>query len=615
VVCPGSRIDGKSYTIARDVRPLPLPANVKEALAKVPEQHPDWNKWMCEPDNDREIARAIEWLKSLDPIPEGYRNTDGFHAACVLKDLGLTAQTSASLMLEHWPSDLDDDEIEDLCRNAHKSGQRPPGCDSLEAFRRDCADIFSDPDLKKRQWPVLSPKKPYVCAQELIARRYTKNDLRTLHRSDGQFLHYAGTHYEAADDETIRGATWAFLHHAWKVVKEDEKEVQVRFDPKKNIVSDVFDAALAQTELEVTSLPCWAPEDGEDRPPATEMLACRNGLLHLPTRKLYPHTPAFIGLNALPYDYDPKAGPPKELLKFLASIWGTDTECIALLQQWLGYVLSGDTKQHKILLLIGAPRGGKGVILRLARALIGEANVCGPTLSSLPSQFGLEPLIGKQLATISDARLSKVADTGVIVERLLSISGEDPLTVARKFKPAWDGRLATRFMMATNQALRLTDAAGALVSRLLVLPFRQSFLNREDHELEARLTAELPAVLNWALDGLAQLKAERRFVQPRSGQQHLDVIKELTAAVDAFTGECCESDLKATVATADLYHAYRRWCDAKGSKPLAENAFGAELLSAVPGIGKDRRMVNGERKYVYTGLILLPEWAVPEVLT
>ena len=54
--------------------------------------------------------------------------------------------------------------------------------------------------------------------------------------------------------------------------------------------------------------------------------------------------------------------------------------------------------------MVGPTRGGKGVIARILGALIGKRNVCGPTLNSLGGDFGLQPLIGKSLAVISDAR-------------------------------------------------------------------------------------------------------------------------------------------------------------------------------------------------------------------
>ena len=60
-----------------------------------------------------------------------------------------------------------------------------------------------------------------------------------------------------------------------------------------------------------------------------------------------------------------------------------------------------------------------------AHRLLGAHHVAAPTLASLSTNFGLQPLIGRPLALISDARLSTKADAKVVVERLLSISGED----------------------------------------------------------------------------------------------------------------------------------------------------------------------------------------------
>ena len=62
-------------------------------------------------------------------------------------------------------------------------------------------------------------------------------------------------------------------------------------------------------------------------------------------------------------------------------------------------------------------------------------NYAAPTLASLGERFGLASLIGKSLAIISDARLSGRSDQQVIVERLLSITGEDGQTIDRNTNP------------------------------------------------------------------------------------------------------------------------------------------------------------------------------------
>src|SRR5262249_49916718 len=154
--------------------------------------------------------------------------------------------------------------------------------------------------------------------------------------------------------------------------------------------------------------------------------------LHVPTRKLLPHTPDFFTLYALPYAFDANTPPPREWLRFLESIWENDGEAIATLQEIVGYLLTSDTRQQKIFLIVGPTRSGKGTIARVLTGLLGSKNVVAPTLASMATNFGLSPLIGKQLAIISDARLGARSDQQLIVERLLSISGEDSLTIDRK---------------------------------------------------------------------------------------------------------------------------------------------------------------------------------------
>ena len=76
----------------------------------------------------------------------------------------------------------------------------------------------------------------------------------------------------------------------------------------------------------------------------------------------------------------------------------------------------------------------------MLEALVGHGNHAGPTFASLATNFGLSPLVGKPLAVISDARLGG-ANAHQVVERLLTISGEDLLTVDRKYREPWTGQL------------------------------------------------------------------------------------------------------------------------------------------------------------------------------
>ena len=209
----------------------------------------------------------------------------------------------------------------------------------------------------------------------------------------------------------------------------------------------------------------------------------RTGCSTSPRGTLLDHTPAFFNATSVPFDYDPTAGPPTRWLSFLGELWPDDRESAAALQEWFGYVISGRLDLHKILLLVGPTRAGKGVTARILGALVGDENVAGPTLSSLNGDFGLAPLLGKTLAVVSDARLNG-RNASVVVERLLSISGEDTLTVNRKYREQWTGKLPTRLMVCSNELPQLGDASMAIAGRFVPLLLTRSWLGKEDHELE-----------------------------------------------------------------------------------------------------------------------------------
>ena len=155
-----------------------------------------------------------------------------------------------------------------------------------------------------------------------------------------------------------------------------------------------------------------------------------------------------------------------------------------MLGEWFGYVISGRLDLHKILLMVGPTRGGKGVIARILTALVGRANVAGPTLNSLSGDFGLAPLIGKT-ARHHFRRAVRSAGTAASSSSGCSRSrGEDTLTVNRKYSDQWTGKLPTRLHVISNELPKLGDASTAIVGRIVLLLLSLSWLGKEDHELE-----------------------------------------------------------------------------------------------------------------------------------
>ena len=446
---------------------------------------------------------------------------------------------------------------------------------------------------------LLDPKTPIASARWFVDTRYRINDERVLHHRAGDFYSWTGTHYGDMDDAGIRSAVWQFLENATAITKDGIEP----FNPTRHKVTDAIDALKAVAHVDrLQQPPCWL--DGHKGPDATEIMPCGNGLLHLPTETLHPPTPKFFGLNALPFDYDADAPRPELWLKFLhEDLWPDDRSSIDTLQELLGYLLTQDTKQQKLFLIVGPKRAGKGTIARVLTALLGRENVAGPTLASLGQNFGLSPLIGRQAAIISDARLGSRADQHAITERLLSISGEDTLTIDRKYREPWTGRLGVRFLIMTNELPRLADSSGALASRFIVLILSNSFYGREDPGLTDKLMTELPGILNWSIEGWKRLRQRGYFVQPASSQESIAELEALGSPIGAFVKDCCEVGPQYAVVIDHIWEEWRSWCRDQGrDQHGTKQTFGRDLHAAVPGITRARPRDGNKRLPQYHGI-------------
>ena len=315
-----------------------------------------------------------------------------------------------------------------------------------------------------------------------------------------------------------------------------------------------------------------------------------------------PATPCFFTPVALDYDFDANAGPPTNWLAFLNDLWPDDSQSIATLQEWFGYCLTLDTRQQKILMMVGPKRSGKGTIARVLRRLIGERNVAGPTLSSLSGEFGLQPLLGKSLAIIGDARLNG-RDNSSQIERLLSISGEDSLSVGRKNMTAVEAKLDTRLMLLSNELPRFSDVSGALASRMIILQLTRSWFGEEDAGLFERLVPELPGILLWAIEGWQRLRRRGHFVVPESSREVQEELNDLTSPVGAFVRQCCDVGPELRVPRNELFDAYQRWCRSEGMLHIPSRAvFGRDLRTAVATLRSSQE--HGGTRF-YQGLTLL----------
>ncbi|WP_238431564.1 DNA primase family protein [Streptomyces cavernae] len=450
-----------------------------------------------------------------------------------------------------------------------------------------------------------APSNPLAVARHLLPDWQTEDGQLMCRRWRGSWMRWNGTCWREMDEAQVRAAMYERLEHAvYRAPAKDGETEERDWAPTKQKISNLLDALGAITLLPTdTDAPAWLDGDGEqdDGP----IVACENGLLRIRDRALLPHTPGFFNFVSVPFAYDPTATAPT-WERFLTQIWPDDADAIRAVQEWFGYVLSGRTDQQKILLMVGPTRSGKGTIARVLKALVGKENLAGPTLAGLGTNFGLATLVGKPLAVISDARLSG-NDNSQIVERLLTISGEDTIDVDRKYREQWTGKLPTRLVILSNELPHFGDSSGVIANRFVLLTMRTSWLGKEDPTLTDRLTAEMPGILNWALEGLARLQQKGRITEPASSREAVTTMRDTASPTSAFVRERCMTGPTCSVPVDSLWAVWREWAEDNGVRAGTKQIFGRNLLSVIPQLNRTRpRDAYGRQVATYNGITLKP---------
>jgi putative DNA primase/helicase len=426
-----------------------------------------------------------------------------------------------------------------------------------------------------------------------------------------------------------RGDWWRWTGTYWTTSSRDEVDARIRhrlvnawcertsygatgseawdepWRPNNRRVDETIGALRAHTLLSPSV------EEGSDRKtgrPVRGRVATSGGVLNLATREIEPSDPQWFTTWALPYSLAPETTRPERWLRFLDDLWGDDETPKLLLQEWMGYLVSGDTDQHKGMLLIGEKRGGKGTILNVCAQLVGLRNVSGPTLASMTKNFGLQNSIGKALIAVGDARLDGVRSTATLVERLLSITAHDPLMIDRKNKEPWDGKLGARIMIASNEVPDFRDASGALPSRWLTLRMTRSFLGKEDLGLGDALTAEMPSILAWALDGLDRLRERVRFDTAMSDQVITGQMAAAASPIKLFAEQACKVHPDAWISKDLLFDCWSAWCTRYNRARSSPETMARALLAACADVQAVRPRVGGRRVQRYAGISIDPVW-------
>lgn len=271
--------------------------------------------------------------------------------------------------------------------------------------------------------------------------------------------------------------------------------------------------------------------------------------------------------------------PDSMLQRFFNTSLTPDT--LDVLEQWAGLHLTQHLaaigNPERFVVLQGAGGNGKGVMLSILQALIGEGNYVS---------FGLDRLGPEYVARLQ----GKVAMVGAELPHahsvkqlalLKSLVSQEPITARPLYSQPFDLHPKVLITQATNPMPEFNDRSDAIMQRLIVLRFQRT-LRRSNHQildLGRRLAEEeLDEILAWGLRGALRMIRQGGDLQiPDSvaGESKAAALEGVHA--EAFS-EHLVFDPSYRVSLAEVYAAYKMWCEQESRPPLAKKRFETEVV-------------------------------------
>ncbi len=333
--------------------------------------------------------------------------------------------------------------------------------------------------------------------------------------------------------------------------------------------------------------------------------ACVNGVINLRTGELRDaRQDDYISIQSS-VAYDPEM-PIPHFQKFLETSH-PDPEIRDFLQKVLGYSMTNETSEQKMFIHFGSQtKNGKSVLMNLLKEIMG-AHLSPASEKTIIRQRSMSTQrIGQDMVDLRGHRfllLSETAEGGHLDnETVKSVTSGDLRADRPHAKANVEYRVTGKIHLITNHLPHITPDP-AMRRRVVVIPWTESFLGREDPNLEARLATELPGILAWLVQGAIRWYADfasssgTGLVEPEAVARELDQFFEEEDEIGTWLTENtmrldAESDPKSWTSNKDLYADYTAW---RFSASLTGNAI------SVNGFGRRLQSKGLESKVVRVG--------------
>jgi putative DNA primase/helicase len=307
------------------------------------------------------------------------------------------------------------------------------------------------------------------------------------------------------------------------------------------------------------------------------LLNLANGTLDLRTGELRMHRREDLISNLVEIAFDPSAD--CELWDaFLWRVLDRNDELYAYLRRFVGYLLVGDTSDQSLHFLYGLGANGKSVFCEVLMRLLGEyAIAVSPDMIMLKRHGGIPNDVAR-LRGVRAALMNETSQGARFDEaKLKDLTGGDTLQARFLHQEFFDFKPTHRLVIRGNHKPAINGNDEGIWRRLRLVPFTVSIpADEQDRHLLRKLEAELPGILNWALQGCREWQTEG-LKPPPIVADAVRAYREESDTLGRFIGECCEVRTLAQVKFSALFQRYQQFAEKAGERWIAHKDLPSEM--------------------------------------
>lgn len=298
----------------------------------------------------------------------------------------------------------------------------------------------------------------------------------------------------------------------------------------------------------------------------------KNGIYDLVEDRLIPFNPSIVVTNKSAFDYNPDAY--NELMDTtLDKMACFDPNIRAVMEECAGYCLYRRNELGKAFILTGEKANGKSTYLDLVKTMLGVENISSLDLSEMAERFSTAMMFGK-LANIGD----DIGDEflmGRHVSNFKKVVTGNRIKAEFKGVDGFDFEPYTKLLFAANTIPRMKDETGAVLRRLIIIPFNAKFTKQDpDYDPYIKYKLIKPEAMEYfvaiAVHGLRRVIANNEFTQSEKITEQIQEYEFQTNPVVGFL-ECMPEEDIVNKTTKSVYVKYTLWAAESGGKPIAKS--------------------------------------------